>query len=288
MPTPPTGPLPAASGAESPVPEVIQPYMPWVIDMAQGLLLCIAILFVGWVASKWARGTVTRWVSKTRDDVALSKFLGGIAQYTVLVAAAVAALGAVGIETTSLVAVLGTAGLATGMALQGNLAHFASGVMILFFRPFNLGDIITAGGQTGGVVDIGLFATTMQTPENIRIIVPNGSITSGSIVNYTALGTRRGTVEVGVAYGADTRVIEAALLRAAASADLVVNTPHPPAVAFVGLGASSLDFQVHCFSEADMGSWLGMLHNVRTAIYNELNAAGIDIPYNQIVIHKAG
>ncbi len=281
----PTEPAPNIDGEI--IPDAIAPYMPWVIEMAQGLLLCLFILLVGWLASKWVAKAATAAVARIRDDLALARFLGGIAQYMALIATVVAALGAVGVQTTSLVAILGTAGLAVGMALQGNLAHFASGVMLLFFRPFTLGDIITAAGQTGQVKDIGLFATTMHTPENLTIIIPNGAITGGSIVNLTALGTRRGTVDVSVAYGADTEKVIAALQKAAAAAALVVNDPSPPAVALVGLTADSLDFQVHCFSQADMNSHLGMLHNVRNAVYNELNAQGIEIPFNEIVVHQA-
>ncbi len=254
------------------------------IEMGQSLLLCIFILILGWIASKWANKIVSRMLEKRKADVAISRFMAGIAQYLVLAAAVIAALGAVGIETTSLVALLGSAGIAVGLALQGNLSHFASGVMILFFRPFTIGDMITAGGQTGVVEDIGLFATTMHTPDNQKIIIPNGAVTGGSIVNMTTLGTRRAAVDVGVAYGSDVEQVIGILTKAAQRTDLALSEPGA-AVAFVGLGASSLDFTVMAWCKSE--DYLGLLHNLRTSIYDDLNAAGVDIPFNQIVVHQA-
>ncbi len=262
------------------IPEAIQPWIP----LVQGILLAIVIFVVGWIASKWARALVVGMFRRRRMDEALGRFLGSLAQYAVLAAAVIAALGAVGIETTSLVAIFASAGLAVGLALQGNLANFASGVMILIFRPFDLGDIITAGGHTGAVDDIGIFATTLVTPGNEKIIVPNAAIMGGSIVNLTTLGNRRAEIDVGVAYGADVGQVMEVLARAAASADLVLADP-APAVAFVGLGASSIDFKVLVWAKST--DWIPVQHNVRRAVYEALNEAGIDIPFNQIVVHQA-
>jgi small conductance mechanosensitive channel len=171
-----------------------------------------------------------------------------------------------------------------GLALQGNLSHFASGVMILFFRPFRLEDFVDLAGHKGTVKDIGLFATTLHSPNNEKVIIANGKITSDSIVNYTVLGTRRGIVSVGVAYGADVERVRQILLEAVKPLDLVLDDP-APAVAFVDLGASSLDFNVLTWCQAP--NYLGMLAQVRTAIYDALNSAGIEIPFNQIVVHQA-
>ena len=262
------------------IPETLQPYLP----LLTGALTAIAIFVVGWIVSKWARSVTLGQIRKRQLDEALGRFIANIVQYSVLAAAVIAALGAVGIETTSLVAIFASAGLAVGLALQGSLSNFASGVMVLFFRPFELGDVVTAGGHTGKVDDIGLFVTTLITPDNLKIMVPNSSVTGGSITNITTLGTRRGTVEVGVAYGADVAQVMGILESAAKRADLVHADPGP-AVAFVGLGASSIDFAVHCWT--DSATYLGMLHNVRTSVYDALNEAGIDIPYNQIVVHRA-
>jgi small conductance mechanosensitive channel len=180
--------------------------------------------------------------------------------------------------------VFASAGLAIGLALQGSLANFAAGVMILFFRPFSLGDKITAGGHTGVVAEIGLFATTFDTPNVEKIIIPNSAITGGPIVNITTMGVIRGTVSVGVGYGESIHKSLEVIQKAAASAACVKQDP-APAVAFTNFGASSLDIDVHC--HCDAADYLDMLHNVRVAVYDALNAEGIEIPFNQIVVHQA-
>ncbi|MCK5800313.1 MAG: mechanosensitive ion channel family protein, partial [Deltaproteobacteria bacterium] len=192
--------------------------------------------------------------------------------------------GAVGVQTTSVVAIFASAGLAIGLALQGSLANFASGVMILLFRPFALADFVTVGGNTGVVDDIGIFATTLVTPNNETIIVSNKAVTGDTITNYTRRGTRRGAVDVGVNYGAKIEEVIPILEAAGKKSVLTLDDP-APAVAFVSLGASSLDFKVLVWSKA--ADYLGMLHEVRTNVYDGLNAAGIEIPYQQIVVHQA-
>lgn len=259
-------------------------YIPKLIDFAQGALQCILILVVGWIVSKWAMKAVSKLLANRQVDAALTKFLSQLAYYFVLAATLIAALGTVGVETTSVVALLGSAGLAVGLALQGNLSHFASGVMILFFRPFTIGDVITAAGHTGGVQDIGLFATILHTPDGQKIIIPNGAITGGSIVNITTRGTRRGAVSVGVAYGADVARVQAILEKSATKPTVALADPGP-AVAFVGLGASSLDFNVMAWCKSS--DYLALLHQLHINIYNDLNEAGIEIPFNQIVVHQA-
>lgn len=262
------------------LPELIRPYYP----LIEGAVIAIAILVVGWIASKLFEKWVVAGVRRSKIDEALGRFLGGLTRYAILAATFIAALGAVGLQTTSLVAIFASAGLAVGLALQGSLANFASGVMILFFRPFGLGDFVVAGGKTGTVDDIGIFVTTLVTPDNEKVIIPNKKVTDDVITNYTARGQRRGGVDVGVAYGADVAKVLEVLLAAAKKADLVLDDPEP-AVAFVGLGASSLDFKVLTWSKS--ADYLGMLHNVRHGVYDGLNAAGIEIPFNQIVVHKA-
>ena len=263
-----------------PVPGFLKPYMP----LIEGVVLTIVIFVVGWIVAKAVHRAVLRVLRSRKADESLSRFLAALAQYSVLAAAVIAALGSVGVETTSLVALLGSAGIAVGLALQGNLAHFASGVMLLMFRPFTIDDVVDAGGQSGAVVEIGLFATTLLTLENHRIIVPNGAITSGPITNYTALGQRRVTIDVGVAYGSGVDQVQAILLKAAQSVDLVLKDPEV-VVAFVGLGASSLDFAVHVWTKNE--DFFPIQHEVRKAVYDALNAAEVEIPFNQIVVHQA-
>jgi small conductance mechanosensitive channel len=263
-----------------PVPEFLQPYMPLIV----GSVTAIVIFIVGIVLAGWIHNIVVRALTKRQLDQSLVQFLASLARWMVLAAAVIAALERVGLQTTSLVALLGSAGIAIGLALQGNLAHFASGVMILLFRPFKIGDLIEAAGKLGNVQHIGLFTTTLLTLDNETVIVPNGTATSNVVINYTISGSRRAHIDVGVAYGSKVPEVIAVLTKAVARCDLAMTKP-APVIAFVGLGASSLDFKVlaHC----DPAVYASMLHQVRTAVYEELAVAGIEIPFSQIVVHQA-
>ncbi len=259
-----------------------------VIDLATAwgprIIGAIAIFAIGWIVSKWAHSRTVGIVNKKELDQALGRFLASLVQWTVMLAAVIAAVDTVGFEVTSLVAVFASAGLAVGLALQGNLAHFASGVMILIFRPFTIGDVVTVAGSTGAVVEVGLFATTLHTPDGLQIIVPNGAITGGTIVNVTTRGTRRADVAVGVDYGTDPLVVIDLLTKAAQACPSVLDEPGV-AVAFVGLGDSSIDFSVMGWSKS--ADYLAALHEIRSACYNTLNEANIGIPYPQVVHHQA-
>lgn len=262
-----------------PVPAALEPWMPTII----GASLALLIFVIGWIASRWAYSLVLKVLRRRAVDEAVGRFLAGMAQYAVLAAAVITALGKVGVPTTSLVALLGTAGLAVGLALQGSLSHFAAGVMTLLFRPYTIGDVVTAAGNTGKVQEIGLFATTMVTPNNDTIIVPNGKATSDSIINHTKIGNRRANISVGVAYGTEIQKAIDVVTEALRSTELVLEDPAPACV-FVGFGASSLDLVARPFSLA--GDYAAMQHNACISIYDELNAAGIEIPFDQIVVHQ--
>ena len=262
------------------LPEFLQPYS----EIIFGSVQAIIILIIGWMAAKWAHSFVLKVFRKRKVDESLGRFLASMIQYTVLAMGVIAALGKVGVETTSVVAIFATAGLAVGLALQGSLSNFASGVLLLLFRPLTIGDMVTVGGHFGEVAEIGLFATTVITPDNETCVIPNSGVTGGSIVNHTSRGKWRGSVAIGVAYGTDVKVAMAALERAQKRADLVLQDPAPH-VALVGFGESSVDFQV--FGWAKSPDYLDMLHNLRVAIYEELNAANIEIPFPQVVLHKS-
>lgn len=261
-------------------PAFLEPYMPWIV----GTVVVLLIFVGGWIVSKWTHALMIRALRRSKLDESLARFLASLAQYAVLAAAIIMALAKVGLETTSLVALLASAGLAIGLALQGSLSHFASGVMLLVFRPFTINDYVEAGGKSGTIDEIGLFATTMITPDNHRVTIPNSSITGGPIINFTVMGKRRAVIKVGVAYGADVdRVVE--LLTEAVDAVPAVMDDPAPTVVFVDLGASSLDFDVRVWAPND--TFFPMQHAVRKAIYDKLNGAGIDIPFNQVVVHQA-
>jgi len=256
---------------ELPVPDLVRPYLP----LIKGILIAVVILVVGWMAGKWAHRLTRKALGLRQIDQALVRFLAALVMYAVLAATFITALGAVGIQTTSMVAVFASAGLAIGLALQGSLANFASGVMLLLFRPFTLGDRVTAGGQTGVIEEIGLFATTMLSADNETIVVPNTAVTAGTITNYTARGVLRGHVEVTVAFGNDVPAVLTLLTASAGRAALVLREP-APAVAFKSIGPRGLQFDIAAWSTAS--DFLAMLHNVRLAAHDDLRGAGIEGP----------
>ncbi len=262
------------------LPPPLEPYAGLIVGAATALVIFV----VGWIVAKWVHALCLRLARRSQVDEALARFLASLAQWAVLAMAVIAALGKVGVQTTSLVALLGAAGLAVGLALQGNLSNFAAGVMILLFRPFTLGDWVTAGGKTGKVKEVGLFASTILTPANETIIVPNAKITSDAISNFSALGTRRGAIAVGIAYGSDVERAMEVMIAACKSVDTVLDDP-APSVNFAGFGASSLDFEVRPW--ANDADFPGVLHHVRLAIYRALDEEEIEIPFDQIVIHQA-
>ncbi len=262
------------------IPTQLQPFVPLMVN----IVYAIVIFVIGWISSKWVHLLAVKVLKKYDVDEALSRFLASMSQYLVLAITVIVALDKVGIETTSLVALLATAGLAIGLALQGSLANFAAGVMVLLFRPFTLGDRITAAGHTGTVDSIGLFATTILTPDNEKIIIPNGSVTGGSIVNHTSRGTLRGNIQVGIAYGSDVNQAIEVMAAACKQVNGVLESPEP-SVFFAGFGASSLDFVVRPWARTS--DFVDMLHDVRLALCKELDRAGIEIPFDQIVIHQS-
>lgn len=243
----------------------------------------LVILFVGWKASHLIQKLVVRATSKIRDfDLTLQVFLGSLARYGVMVFTILAVLNQFGVQTASLIALLGAAGLAVGLALQGTLSHVASGVMLLLFRPFKIGQYIEVAGHGGTVSEISLFTTTINTPQNVRIIIPNGQVWDQSIVNYNANDTRRVDLNIGVAY--DTNLTQATdvLKKVAVAHKLVLKDP-APVVAKIALSASSIDLQVRAWVRTKdyWDAYFDLMQQCKEA----LDAAAIEIPFPQQVIH---
>ncbi|MEA3292274.1 MAG: mechanosensitive ion channel, partial [Pseudomonadota bacterium] len=185
----------------------VETFVPTVIEYFQNyslkIVVAIAIFFAGkWLARRLANLAI-KLMEKSDVDATLTKFLKNIIYYTLLVVVVMAVLDQVGINTTSFLAVMGAAGLAVGLALKDSLANFASGVMLILFRPFQVGDVVEAAGVTGNVEEITVFNTILKTPDNQKIIVPNSNITSNVITNVTAQETRRIDLVFGIGYGDD-------------------------------------------------------------------------------------
>lgn len=266
------------------LPEAVQPYVLIAIPLIIKLLYGLLILWIGKTIANWTQGLCQKLLTAAKVDKSLTLFLSSLARYSVLAAAVIATLEQVGIKTTGLVAIFASAGLAVGLALQGSLSNFAAGTMILGFRPFKVGDIINAGGVSGCVEEIGIFTTQILTLDNEIIIVPNSAITGGAIQNYTAKDFRRVSTDIGVAYGEDLEQCEKVLKEAAALTKGRIEEMEPN-VFITGFGASSIDFNVRVFTKHE--NYWPVLHDLRKRVYDGLNKAEIEIPFNQIVVHQA-
>ena len=245
----------------------------------------IVLLILANVVSKWTGRMVVR--SLTRSDFAatLTRFFGNSARHMVLIIAIIACLGIFGVETASFAALIAAAGFAIGLAFQGCLSNFAAGVMLLVFRPFKVDDVVNVAGVVGKVVEIGLFTTSVNTPDNRRIILPNGSIFGSTIENITFHGQRRVDVAVGVDYTADIDHTREVLQGALAKIEGMLDDPEP-AVALVALGASSVDWVVRVWAETP--DFFAVKESATRAVKYALDEAGIGIPFPQMDVHLDG
>jgi len=253
-----------------------------VIDYGPKVLAAIAIYIIGkWVA-KILRGFLKRVMIRAKTDETLAGFLSNIAYALLTIVVIIAALGQIGVDTNSFVALIAAAGLAVGFALQGSLSNFAAGVMIIMFRPFKLGDFIEAGGTTGTVEEIVIFSTILKTPDNKKVIVPNSNMTDGNIVNYSANNTRRVDMVFGIGYDDDLKKAKDLLEKILADHALVLAKPES-LVAVAELADSSVNFNVRPWVKtADYWTVFADIHEI---VKLKLDEAGISIPYPQRDVH---
>lgn len=251
-------------------------------DYGLRLLTAIAILIAGRIVAGIIKKAAQKAAGKTRADTTITVFAGNIAFILVMVFAVVAAVNRLGIQTTSFVAILGAAGLAVGLAFQGSLANFASGFLMVLFRPFKVDDYVEAGGVAGVVKEIHVFTTTIMTPDNKRIIVPNSKITGDNIVNFTAEEQRRIDLIVGVSYSDDldhvTRVLN----------DLITGFPgvlkEPKLqIAVAEMADSSINFVVRPWVKTE--DYWKVRFALTEAIKKRFDKEGISIPFPQRDVH---
>ena len=243
----------------------------------------VAILIFGWIAAGWAARLVDRALGKSpKFDQTLRGFFSSFVRYFVITFTVLAVLSQFGVQTASLIAVFGAAGLAIGLALQGTLSNVAAGVMLLIFRPFKIGDYVEAGGQAGSIKGINLFVTEFATPDNVQILVPNSQIWGSAVKNYSYNTTRRIDLVVGIAY-------EDSIEQALALAEQVANTDtrvHKDPAAFVAvseLGDSAVNVLVRVWCDA--GDYWGVKFDLTRAMKERFDQAGISIPYPQRTVH---
>lgn len=251
-------------------------------NWALAVIFALVILFVGFWIAKKLKGLFLVIMEKKSVEPTVAAFLGNILYGAIAVFVIIAAIGKLGVNTTSFAAVIAAAGLAIGLALQGSLSNFASGVLLILFKPFVAGDVVKAGGELGSVIEVGILTTELKTPDNVKIIMPNAAIMSGPITNITAHDTRRVDMVVGVGYG-DNLDKAKTLIEAVIAEDSRVLSEPAPQVAVSNLGDSSVDFIVRPWVKKE--DYWGVKFDFTKAIKERFDAEGISIPFPQRDIH---
>ncbi|KTC38704.1 mechanosensitive ion channel protein MscS [Pseudomonas putida] len=257
-----------------------QAWIPMVMQYASKVVLALVVLCVGWWLINRVTASLQKLLALRHIDLALQRFIGTLANVVLKILLLVSVASTIGIETTSFVAAIGGATVAIGLALQGSLANFAGGVLILLFRPFRIGDWIEAQGVSGTVDSIQIFHTVLRTGDNRTVILPNGNLSNGIITNTNRQPTRKITFDIGVDYDADLQKAREILLDLAKD-PRVLQTPAPEAVV-AALGDSSITVSLRIW--VNTGDFGGVTNMLNGEIRDRLRAEGIDIPFPQRVI----
>ncbi|MDP2503295.1 mechanosensitive ion channel protein [Vibrio splendidus] len=252
------------------------------IQYGVNIISALTILFIGNLIVKAVANSVSKVLQKKKMDRAVVEFVHGLVRYLLFVIVLIAALGRLGVQTASVVAVIGAAGLAVGLALQGSLSNFAAGVLIVAFRPFKSGDYVEIGGVAGSVDSIQIFQTVLTTPDNKMVVVPNGSVIGSPITNYSRHDTRRIDLMIGVSYNADLQKTKALLTKICESDERVLKEPGVQ-VGVHTLADSSVNFVVRPW--VSTAEYWNVYFDLMQAIKEGLDNEGIEIPFPQMDVH---
>ncbi|MEZ9698227.1 small-conductance mechanosensitive channel MscS [Vibrio sp. 10N.261.46.E12] len=252
------------------------------IQYGVNIISALIILFIGNLIVKAVANSVSKVLQKKKMDRAVVEFIHGLVRYLLFVIVLIAALGRLGVQTASVVAVIGAAGLAVGLALQGSLSNFAAGVLIVAFRPFKSGDYVEIGGVAGSVDSIQIFQTVLTTPDNKMVVVPNGSVIGSPITNYSRHDTRRIDLMIGVSYGADLQKTKELLTKICESDERVLKEPGVQ-VGVHTLADSSVNFVVRPW--VNTAEYWNVYFDLMQAIKEGLDKEGIEIPFPQMDVH---
>lgn len=253
----------------------------WGLKLLGGLVALLA----GRMAAGWFRRIVERAMQGSKMEPTLVAFFSRLTYYGAMAFVIIMVLGVVGIETASLAVLLGAAGLAVGMALQGTLSHFAAGVMLMIFRPIHIGDFVEVGGVSGTVSDIGVFRTILDTPDNVQIVVPNSNVFGQTIRNFSANETRRIDLVMGIGYDDDIGVAAETIRSVLGEDERVLREPEP-VIAVHELGDSSVNLVVRPWCSRE--DYWSLRWDLTRAMKERLEAAGCSIPYPQRDVHLLG
>ncbi len=273
----------------TPITESLETAQHWLTDNSDlliqygiNIISAILILFVGNIITKMIANSVSKLLKRKDMDKAVVGFIHGLVRYLLFVIVLIAALGRIGVQTASVVAVIGAAGLAVGLALQGSLSNFAAGVLIVAFRPFKAGDYVEAGGVAGSVDSIQIFQTILKTPDNKMIVVPNSSVIGGPITNYSTHATRRIDLVIGVSYGSDLAKTKEVLMKTIEAESRLLKDP-APTVGVLALADSSVNFAVRPWVKT--ADYWAVYFDLMQKIKENLDEAGIEIPFPQMDVH---
>ncbi|CAB3787730.1 Small-conductance mechanosensitive channel [Paraburkholderia caffeinitolerans] len=257
-------------------------------EIAKGVLAivgAIAILFLGMTLARVAAGMLRRILHRKAVDKTVIQFSVNLLRYVLIAFTVVAALGRLGVETNSIIAVIGAAGLAIGLALQGSLSNFAAGILLVALRPFKAGEYVDLGGAAGTVEEVNIFSTTMCMPDNKVVVVPNGKIISGNIVNYTRHPYRRIDIPVGVAYNTDVKHVKS-VLQAVVQRDVRILHNLGNTIRLMEMAAPSLNYVVRVWvNNADYWDvYFDLVENIKSAL--DEHQIGVPYPQYDVRIHR--
>ncbi len=255
-------------------------WLPVIMAYSGRVLLALVVLAIGWWLINRLTNNLSALIGRRLGDPALQGFIGTLANIILKVLLVISAASMIGVETTSFIAAIGAAGLAIGLALQGSLANFAGGVLILLFRPFRIGDVIEAQGISGTVDNIQIFHTVLRTGDNKTVIMPNGSLSNGIITNHNRQATRQVVFDIGIDYNADLQAAKQVLLDMAQD-ERVLKDP-APAVVVAGLGDSSIKMSLRVWVKTS--DYWSLTFKYNEEIRDRLQEAGIGIPFPQRVV----
>jgi small conductance mechanosensitive channel len=252
------------------------------ISYAVNIVAAIAIIFIGMMIARIISNAANRLLRARHIDTTVADFLSALVRYGIIAFTLIAALGRIGVQTTSVIAILGAAGLAVGLALKDSLSNLAAGVLLVIFRHFRAGEFVDLGGIMGTVMNVQIFSTTLKSADGKRVVVPNGKILAGNIVNFSREPVRRNEFIIGVSYDADVDQV-LTLLREVVDADSRVLQDKGVQVGLNELAASSMNFVVRCWSNSGdlQDVYWDLLKNFKRA----LDGKGIGIPYPQMDVH---
>ncbi|MEH0373478.1 small-conductance mechanosensitive channel MscS [Vibrio mimicus] len=276
-------------GVEAPIVESFNQVNTWLtnnsdllIQYGVNIISAILILFVGNLIVKAVAGSVANVLKKKEMDKAVVEFIHGLVRYTLFIIVLIAALSRIGVQTASVVAVIGAAGLAVGLALQGSLSNFAAGVLIVAFRPFKSGDYVEIGGVAGSVDAIQIFQTVLKSPDNKMVVVPNSAVIGSAITNYSRHETRRVDMVIGVSYKSDLQKTKRVLRETLEKDPRILKDPDMT-IGVLTLADSSINFVVRPWCKTS--EYWAVYFDSMQAIKEALDANGIEIPFPQMDVH---